>query len=391
MGGAVRAEQKAQQSSFLGRRAFVKLMGGGMMLSLTTGLLSGCEAIVDTLDATLEGKRRVVDDAGREVEIPTVDRLERVYFTSALGQIYCFTVAPDLIAGTGLQFTPYELEYLPANTRELPYLGSTSGNGEIDREQLLVENIQVVFSISGRPLTEANISEAKDLQAHTNIPCLCVDGSFEHVAAAYRFLGEIMGAESRAETLALYCENAFATVTAAVADIPESEKLSLYYAEGPEGLQTEPDAAQHALTFSFAGANNVAAVPETEGLGMSNVSLEQVLAWDPEVIVAWDYEVRGGADEMIRTSANWSTIRAVRTGRVYTMPNVPFAWCDRPPGVNRLLGIQWVANMLYPERFDVDMVEVTKDFYSTMYWVDISDEQAKEILGNSYPPYRGQA
>ncbi|MDR1088677.1 MAG: ABC transporter substrate-binding protein, partial [Coriobacteriales bacterium] len=281
--------------------------------------------------------------------------------------------------------------YLPEGTDRLPYLGSTSGNGEIDREQLLVEDIQIVFSISGQPLASSNVSEAEDLQKHTNIPCLVVDGSFGCVASAYRFLGDILGAQTRAEELAVYCEETYARVTAAVANIPDAEKVTFYYAEGPEGLQTEPDASQHGLTFNIAGANNVAAVPENEGLGMSNVSLEQVLAWDPEVIVAWDLEVRGGADEMIRTNPNWAQIRAVKTGRVYTMPNVPFAWCDRPPGVNRLLGIQWVANMLYPARYDVDMVEVTRDFYSTMYWADITDEQAKEILSNSYPPYKGRA
>jgi iron complex transport system substrate-binding protein len=367
-------------------------MGEGLLLTLVSPLastLAGCDAITDTLDASLEGKRRVIDDAGREVEIPTPARLERIYFTSALAQIYCFTVAPDLLAGTGLQFTPWELEYLPEGTDKLPYLGSTSGNGEIQREQLLLEDVQLVFSISGIALTEANISEAKDLQEQTNIPCLVVDGSFEHVADAYRFLGDILGATKRAETLAAYCEDSYATVTAAVSDIPAADKITLYYAEGPEGLQTEPDASQHALTFAVAGANNVAAVPANEGLGMSNVSLEQVLAWDPEVIVAWDVKVRGGADELIRTNPNWSQIRAVRDGRVYTMPNVPFSWCDRPPGVNRLLGIHWVANMLYPTRYDVDMVEITKDFYATMYWVEITDEQAREILANSYPPYQG--
>jgi iron complex transport system substrate-binding protein len=208
------------------------------------------------------------------------------------------------------------------------------------------------------------------------------------VAEAYRFLGDVLGVKQRAERLAAYCEDSYAEVSTAVGGIPANERVTLYYAEGPEGLQTEPDVSQHALTFAIAGANNVAAVPETEGLGMSNVSLEQVLDWDPEVIVAWDLKVRGGADELIRTSPNWAKIRAVKTGRVYTMPNVPFAWCDRPPGVNRLLGIHWVANMLYPQRYDVDMVELTREFYSTMYWVDITDEQARAILGNSYPPYQ---
>jgi iron complex transport system substrate-binding protein len=69
------------------------------------------------------------------------------------------------------------------------------------------------------------------------------------------------------------------------------------------------------------------------------------------------------------------------------MPNAPFAWCDRPPGVNRFIGIQWVANMLYTDLYDIDMVERVKEFYKIMYWVEISDADALDLLGNSYPPY----
>ena len=217
---------------------------------------------------------------------------------------------------------------------------------------------------------------------------MCVDGSFDKIAEGYRFVGDIMGCPERAEELAVYLEKIYADVTEAVAGVRDEDRVTLYYAEGPFGLATEPDISQHALTFEIAKADNVAAVELTAGLGMTNVSLESVIKWDPEVIVAWDDVIRGGADEIIRSNPDWATVRAVRDGRVYTMPNAPFAWCDRPPGVNRFLGIQWVANMLSPDLYDVDMVEVTKDFYSKMYWVDITDEQARDLLGNSYPVYR---
>ena len=75
----------------------------------------------------------------------------------------------------------------------------------------------------------------------------------------------------------------------------------------------------------------------------------------------------------------------MKNGRVYTMPNSPFAWLDRPPGVNRFIGIQWLANVLYPDLYDVDMVEATQEFYRRMYWIELSDDQALELLGNSYP------
>lgn len=66
------------------------------------------------------------------------------------------------------------------------------------------------------------------------------------------------------------------------------------------------------------------------------------------------------------------------------MPSVPFSWCGCSPAVSRILGIQWIANTLYPEAYDIDMVKVTKKFYSLLYHANVTDEQAREILGNSY-------
>ncbi len=388
------------QPRTMSRRRFLQF-GGACAFTLllpATGLMGGCsaESVTETLDnmgvksgldATFRGTREFTDSWGRTKTIPTADKLGRVYFTSALAQIFVFTLAPQLLGGTGIQFTPEELKYLPAGTENLVYMGSLSAGGEIDREMLLKQDIQLVIDCSGTTLTASDVSTAQKLEDQTGIPALCIDGSFDKIGDAYRMLGEILGAEERASEIASYLERVYGDITAAVADIPENEKVKLYYAEGPLGLQTEPDRGLHALTFDVAGANNVAAVEETQGIGMTNVSLETVLAWDPDVIIAWDDVIRGGADEIIRTDAKWSHISAVKNGRVYTMPNAPFAWCDRPPGVNRFLGIQWIANMLYPDRYDVDMVEETKKFYSLLYWVDITDDDARDLLGNSYPPY----
>ncbi len=360
------------------RRQFAAL-GGVALLSA----LAGCRS--EAGDEVFRGTRTITDHAGREVSIPTASTIERVYFTSPLGQVFIFSLKPEVQAGTGISFTKQELEMMPDYMAGLPNLGSLSGNGEIDREELIARDVQIVFSVSGISLTAANISDAEKLQDQTGIPVVLVDGSFDRIATAYRFLGDILGVQDRAEDLAGYLEKIYAEVTATVGGLSEDRKTKVYYAEGPLGLQTEPDESQHALSFAVAGAKNVAAVEANQGLGMSNVSLEQVVAWDPEVIVAWDDVIRGGADEIIRTKETWATISAVKNGRVYTMPNSPFAWLDRPPGVNRFIGIQWLANVLYPDLYDVDMVEATQEFYRRMYWIELSDDQALELLGNSYP------
>ena len=372
------------------RRTFAKagalaLAGAALGMGGAGAGLAGCANFDEAYNNVIEGTRTIVDDMGRSLEIPVADALQRIYFTSGLAQVWVFSLDPSKQGGSSAQFTDEQLQYLPEGIEKLPYMGSISENAQIDAEQLIEEDIQLIFSISGVGLTQTNLSDAETLQEQTRIPVVLVDGSFTRIAEAYRFVGDIMGCAARAEELATYCEQKFAEVTDAVAKVADDERITLYYAEGPEGLQTEPDSSQHALTFKLAGAVNVAQVEEIPDLGMSNVSLEHVLKWDPEVIVAWDRRVQGGADKLIREEPEWADISAVKTGRVYTMPASPFAWCDRPPGVNRLIGIQWIANLLYPQHYDVDMVEVVKDFYKKMYWADVTDEQARELLGNSYP------
>lgn len=365
----------------ISRRRFATLAGATALGAMSIPLLGGCRS--EAGDALFRGQRTIVDDADRELTIPTADRLEKVFFTSALAQIFVMTLAPDLMGATCSDYTELDLQYLPDELRGLINLGSMESS-TMDLEAVLANDIQLIFSISSIELTEANISEAEDIQSQSGIPVVLIDGSFEKINHAYTLLGDILGREERAAELAQWCEDAYQGVTSAVGGLSESEKVSLYYAEGPLGLQTEPASSQHALAFTTAGARIVADVEVLDATGMADVSLESVIMWDPEVIVAWDEEIRGGADNRIRTNSDWSTITAVKEGRVYTMPNVPFAWVDRPMACNRYLGIQWVANLLYPDLYDVDMVEVGRDFYSKFLGTDVTEEEMIGFLGNSY-------
>lgn len=336
--------------------------------------------------ATEAVEQTVTDDAGRTVTLPAADLLEKIYYTSPAGQIFCFTLAPELCAGTTMDFTEQELENLPADVAGLPNLGTLSGGKDLNPEAIMAEGIQVIFSVTTVEPTEKDASDADGLQSQTGIPVVVIDGAFDKTAHCYEVLGEILGRQDDAKKMAEYCTKAAADVAAAVASVPEDERISLYYAEGPEGLQTEPTSSSHAMVFELAGAKNVAQDLEAEGgKGKTPVSLEQVLAWNPEVIIAWDSQrYEGGADDLIRTDPNWSTIKAVQDGRVYTMCQTPFSWLDRPPAVNRYIGLQWLANLLYPEAYDIDIVETTKEFYSLFYHRDLTDDQVKELLGNSY-------
>ncbi len=355
----------------------------GVVLGL--GPLAGCRS--EAGDEIFRSQRKIVDDAGRELTIPTPNALERIYYTSPLAQIYVFSLDPSKQAGTGMRLDEEQLALLPPEMGDLLYMGSIGDGAQIDREMLMQQDVQLVFSISGVELSGLNISDANALQDATGIPVVLVDGSFDRIAQAYRFVGDIMGCEERAEELAVYLEGIYEEVAAAVADIPDEERVRFYYAEGPLGLSTEPTTSQHAKAFLVAGGIDVAEVGEgLPGLGMSQVSLEQVVEWDPEVIISWDEDNRGGAVNLILSSSDWAGIGAVKSGHVFGMPNLPFAWCDRPPGVNRWIGIQWLANLFYPDRYPIDMLARTIEFYSLVYRIELTEDEALEILGDSYPP-----
>lgn len=341
----------------------------------------GADAAAEATTAQQSSTVTVVDDGGRENTIPAGESLTSVYCTSPIAEIYLFTLAPELAAGANSDYTDSQLEYLPANVKDLPSYGTMANGGTLNTEAIMAAGVQVILNVVSADVTQSDIDSANALQEQTGIPVLLFNGSIENTPETYRAIGDVLGQSERAEEMASYLEGVYTEVTEAVAKVPEEERVSVYYAEGPDGLKTEPENSSHFATFKEAGAKDVAVCDNTKGSGMTQVSLENVIAWNPEVIISWDDEERGGADDLIRTSEDWQSIDAVQNGRVYTIPSVPFMWGDRPPSVTRYIGMQWLANLLYPDVYDVDMVQETKDYYSLFFSVDLTDEEAEKILG----------
>ena len=122
------------------------------------------------------------------------------------------------------------------------------------------------------------------------------------------------------------------------------------------------------------GARNVA--EKLGGGGLAAVSPEQVLAWDPDIIIAGDPAFVAS----VRTDALWKNVRAVREGRVYLVPQVPFPWVDAPPSVNRLIGLKWLGRIFYPEQFPEDSRQETRAFYTLFYHQAPTEAQLDALL-----------
>lgn len=322
---------------------------------------------------------KITDMNGREIEIPAPEQLKKVYYPSPLAQLMIYTLDPDKMAGVVSEFTDEQKIYMP-KVEGLQVYGNFDGGQAANPEQVLASGAQVYIQMGPMKLDDNSKAAADELQAQLGIPVIVVNGLFPERAAAYRFLGQVFGEQERAEALAQYCEETLKDVNEKLATLPEDQRVTLYYAEKENGLATEPDTSSHAAVFKFAGAMNVANVDNTPGSGMTPVTLEQILAWNPDVIFMG--KGKSSAYTTITTNPDWSSINAVKNGRVYEAPNMPFSWIDRPPSSQQYLGIRYVANILYPDVFKYDMVEETQKFFKLFYQVDLTPDQVNQLLGN---------
>ncbi|MGH8721848.1 MAG: ABC transporter substrate-binding protein, partial [Burkholderiales bacterium] len=158
------------------------------------------------------------------------------------------------------------------------------------------------------------------------------------------------------------------------AKVPPEKRPRAYYGRGPHGLQTALGGSINAQVMEYLGAKNVAG--GTRG-GLAVVSLEQVLAWDPEVIFTNDPNFYAH----LWRDARWSALAAVRAKRVHLSPHMPFGWFDFPPGANRIIGLYWAGKILYPQLFPEDLRAMTAEFYRLFYHREPDAAQLDALLG----------
>ena len=332
----------------------------------------------ETTETQAAGAVEILDDAGRSVGVPA--GVDAVLGTDPVGTTVLYTLAPDRLAGWNYTLTEAEKAFIPDEYEQLPDLGGWYGKSMTGSvEEILRHDIDVLVMMIG--VDDAAIAQAERIEEATGIPVVILDSGLTELEHAYEVLGRALGEEERAAALGAYCREAVDAVAGRAAEIPEAERTTVYYAEGLEGLETDPEGSLHTEVLSLAGGRNVADVQTAPGGSRAAVSLEQVLAWDPELVLVGS---NPGADAdsyaTIRTTKRWGALGAVERGEVYEAPHGPFDWFDRPYSVNRVIGLQWLANLLYPEVFTYDIRERTRQFYELFYHVDVTDEQLDWLL-----------
>jgi iron complex transport system substrate-binding protein len=331
-------------------------------------------ALITGLSASLLAPRyaraaTVSDSAGRTVPVPA--RVERVFPAGPPAAIFLYTLAPDLLIGWPRANRREEREFLLPDVGGRPEVGRITGRGNTaNLEVVLALKPDLILDVGS--LNPTYVSLADRVQQQTGIPYALLDGRFDAIPLEYRTLGELIGRPEQGESFARLSADIINTIARRVNSIPPERRPRVYYARGPRGLETGLSGSINVETIEFV-AQNVAG--GSRG-GLAIVSIEQVLLWNPDVIITIDRDFAAN----VWNDPAWAPVAAVRARRVHLSPKLPFGWIDFPPTVNRLIGLWWLAKILYPALFPEDLRALTRDFYNRFYHVTPSDAQIERVL-----------
>ena len=320
-----------------------------------------------------ETTRVFTDSCGREVTVPA--DIQKIAVSGPLAQIVVFAIAPDKMVGVANAWDESAKAYFDAKYLELPLLGQLyGGKGELNLETLLAAAPDVVIDV-GEP-KDSMAEDLDALQEQTGIPFVHIDAYLASMDDTYAMLGDLLAMPNEAQGLADYCRYAYDKVKA-IAD--SVEKVDLLYVTGEEGLNVIARGSYHAEVIDML-CSNLAVVDEPSSKGTGNeVDMEQILNWNPAAVIF----APGSIYSTVADNENWQTIPAIRDGRYYEVPMGPYNWMGFPPSVQRILGMQWMAKVLYPDAADYDMYETTQTYFQLFYHCDLTAEQYAALTAHS--------
>lgn len=313
-----------------------------------------------------------VDDAGRTVALPS--RVTRVFAAGAPAEVLLYTLVPDLLVGRNrvpegdaVEFFPPQYRN-PVFIRQLPEVDNPAADAELIA---LTPDVYVDYGT----VSEDYIAAIDAVQRRTKTPAIILDGALARIPEMYRRLGAALGVPDRGERLAAAADRLLTKYRGALAASGSAPRV--YLACSGDGFQPclADDSAGEAL--AWVGGVNVAGTRATAP--KRPLTIDEIASLNPHAVV-----VTGGPGAAAKLRANpvWQAVEAVKAGRVYPFPALPYSWGGRPPSVNRLPGVMWLAYVVAGRPFDAAFDADVRAFYRDFYHLELSEAQLRRLAAN---------
>ena len=317
----------------------------------------------------------VVDQAGRKVEVPA--RVERVVdlHGGATWVLYALGGA-DLLVGAYYVSPPTDPPTDPLPRAALAQVDP----GYEDKALPILPGVETLLALKPDLVFASSVVHGQgyaDLLAELGVTTvLLYPETLDLLGEAIALIGAAVGRTDRADALVRWIEATVDRVagTAGRAAVRPTVYFSAFY---PLNIYAG-DVIQNVLTELAGGIPlGKELSPWRAGAFWYRANVEQVVLWDPEVILVPSYS-RAQREDFF-TDPAFSTTRAARTGRVYRFPSFFGPWDTPSPEV--ALGLLWLAEVLHPGATGVDLVEEVVRFYAEFYGCELSPDDLGWLSG----------
>ena len=318
----------------------------------------------------------VTDALNRTVKFDKVPQrivLAGKAFFMVLDALYLFPEASQRVVGLP--------EQTPSTTDFYPLIDPNRANktffqgSDVGPEQIVPAKQDVVITKS------VNASKLGKALEQINIPVVYVDFELpDQYSRDLTILGQLLGNPDRAQKIKTYYQGQMDRASARVKHLKDADKpkvLLLQYAEksGTVAFSIAPAEWMQTLIVEMAGGQALWKQAADKG-GWSVVNLEQIAAWNPEMVFIVNY---GGNSKSVvaklKADPKWQSLQAVKANKIYGFPGDFYTWDQ--PDARWGLGLIWLATKMQPALFsDVNINQEINQFYA-LYGLDQAAVQAK--------------
>jgi iron complex transport system substrate-binding protein len=357
---------------------------------MAVSLLTGCSSSADTAKtsasaaaAEIPSEVTITDHADRTVTVPTDPK--RVAILSILPLPSMLTIyldsASSIVAMEPASMNAAKNGVLSELYPEILNVNTNIMDGsDVNIESLIALNPDVVFYNAGNKSEQEKLENA-GLTAVGVSPTKwnydCIKTYNEWMA----LLDQIYPshASNREDLVDQYSNQKYTEIQEKVSGITEKQKVLFLFQYDTKTMITSSASFFGEWWCNAVGAENVAHDVNADNSN-AVISMEQVYAWNPDVIIITNF-TSTSPDDLYNNaigSDDWSTVKAVQDKRVYKMPLGSYR--TYTPGVDTPMTLEWLAQAVYPEIFkDYDVASDVKEYYKNLYGVELSDEQVEKM------------
>lgn len=303
--------------------------------------------------------------------VPAPEAIQRIVSAGAPADMLLLAAAPEKLLGfSSFDFSRLPHPPVPPEIAHLGKLGRLAGRAStLSLEALVALSPDLIVDCGNAD--ESWISQAKRIGSRSGIPWVLISGTLATSAQQLLTIGEIVGSQTVTQAQAALAQR---FIDDALAFSQSANAVTSFYAaRGAKGLETGLAGSLHTEAAELLGLTNVARA--TGRTGLSQVSLESLLKWQPDIILTQDLATW----RHITQDPVWRGIDAVAKGKVLLLDGLPFGWLDAPPGVNRLAGLRRLHGWLDPQIQATLQADLT--LFSSLFWhAPLSSQRYLELM-----------